>query len=1296
MRAAHLEAESPRPESDHRGEPEAGPYELVLELSRADSPEDAHDFHQGQRDYLVREGEGGVKRASLPWGELMGDLAALTGGRPDGEIARRLGERMRRFLDVLDWGGQEERLEQGRWKGRQLRLVMRSSAAELYSLPWELVTLEGSGRHLADVPGCTLRYEWPGEREEGARGEAAHEGRVLLAWSEAGGGVPEDKHLRALEKASREGGFAFDSRRDVLPRVSLESLDKKLREAREAQEPVSVLHVLCHGAPLETSGPGHHGLAWNAPEARGGTRELVDGVALGAVLTPYADTLRMVVLCACHGGDGGRLASYLGSVAQELHRAGIDMVVASRLPLSMEGSVLLAETLYEKLLVDSSSLEEALGAVRRRLRVETKGFDWASLQLYARREGEADLRPVVLRPYRGLLAFGPKDRRFFFGRGRLEAKLLGRVTQAARGQRPRFQVVAGASGAGKSSVVMAGLVPQLPREEWDSVVVRPGELVRTRPAAVEGRSVALLELQHRLHRLWDHETPPTGESANLLEVVEEVRRLRQARPERKLLLVVDQLEEVFTQLGSEERQALMRAVWALAREPELGCVVVVTLRVDHFERCGEVVLDEQTRLDTVVYAEEHRLFVAQMSPEELTEAIEKPAHAVGLELEAGLVERLCGDVGQEPGALPLLEHALDLLWRRREGRRLTHRAYEEMDGVAGSLTQTAERLYEALREEERQEVRRLLAELVSLGDETRPDSRRRAWLEEVWPEEKEARAALDRVLEKVVAERLVTRGSETEGGGRAWVEVAHEALIRRWERLRKWLQENRKRLLQWRELQAMAEAWQGHRKDADRGESYLATGARLGYARSIRSEHLGQLTASVREFLEASEARERRRVRRQWCVGAALAVGMVVFAGLALYASRQRAMAVHRLEEAVSLARQIHFVTSKKLGPIAGTAAVRKELLQGVEGLLKSLEATDEPDIQLESIRNHLQRGDVAMSHENTVSASEEYGRALAIIERLLASDPDEPIYKQELAVIHSNLGDVAQTQGQLAEARGHYEKALALSQELSEAEPTSATLKQGLTIGYNRLGKVAQAQDQLAEARGHYEKALALSRELSEAEPANATLKRSLAVNHDKLGEVAQARNQLTEAREHYEKALALSRELSEAEPTNATLKWGLSVSYSKLGKVAQAQDQLAEAREQYGKALALSRELSEADPTNARLKRGLAINYGRLGKVAHEQGHLEDARRHYAKDLELSRELSEADPTNATLKRGLVINYNRLGEVARAQGRLEEARGHYEKSLALNRELSEADPTNATLKRDLTASYSRLEQVK
>jgi hypothetical protein len=1020
---------------------ETHPQEIVLELTRAQRSGDPYGFHDLKpQQYLLRVGSGGVRSASFPWSErVLADLEALAGKTPDRVAARRLGEELRRFLDALDWGGHEGTLErEARSSNGAVRLVLRSAAAELYSLPWELVTLDkDSGRHLAEAPGFSLRYEWPRERVEVAPTGAAREGRVLLAWSAAGGAVPDERHQEALLKASLEGGFGFDRRRDVLPRVSLERLERTLSAARKAQEPVAVLHVLCHGTLLETPTSSHYGLAWNAPGDRDG-RQVVDAGALAAALAPYRDTLRMVVLCACRVGDGGRLASHLGSVAQELHRAGIEMVVASRLPLTAEGSVLLAQTLYEKLLVDSSSLEEALGAVRRRLRVEAEGFDWASLQLYARRLGEADLRPVVLRPYRGLLAFGPKNRRFFFGRGRLEAELLARVREAGREQRPRFQVVAGASGAGKSSVVMAGLIPRLSAEAWDVVTVRPAELVRTWPKAVGTRSEPLRELRHRLHRVWDPEPLPDGGSVQQRDVVAEARRLRQARLERKLLLVVDQLEEVFTHLEGAERQSLMQALWALGQAPELECVVVATLRVDAFERCGELVLDDSTRLDAVVYSEAHRVFVAQLGPEELVEAIEKPARRVGLELEAGLVDRLCRDVGQEPGALPLLEHALDLLWQGRDGNRLTHRMYARMEGVAGALTRTAEQLYDTLEDAERQQARRLRAELIALGGESTPDSRRRVWLEDIRPVEPEARAAFDSVLEKLVTARLVIRSSEAEGPGRVWLEVAHEALIRRWQRLRGWLRDNRQRLLRWRELQAMAETWHAHRGDPDGGRSFLATGVRLRLARLIHDEHQRLMTASVREFLEACEARECRRAMRQWLTRAGLVVGMAVCAALAFDAFNQRAQAELRLGGAIDLARRIHLVTEKLAG-VAGTAEVRQELLQEVERLLASLGASHEPGILIGGIITHMTSGDAAMMREDLAGAHAEYRQALELATRLRESDPDRLYFKSILVTIHAMLEKIAHAQGRLAEAHEHHRVHGELAEEILESDPAYA-----------------------------------------------------------------------------------------------------------------------------------------------------------------------------------------------------------------------------------------------------------------
>ncbi|WP_164007626.1 CHAT domain-containing protein [Pyxidicoccus trucidator] len=1056
MGTARLELVGPRPAVEEQEALEDPSYELVLELTRAQRAEDPHAWLDLRpQEYRLRGELGAVRSASFPWSRsVVEDLAALAREVPDLVAARRLGEELRCFLDALDWGGHEETLERQVKQSRGPRLVVRSAAAELYSLPWELVTLKDSGLHLADLPGFSLRYEWPRSLSDKPAPTAAGQGRVLLAWSEAAGGVPDERHEQALRRASLDGGFDFDPRRDVLRRVSLESLERTLRAAREAGEPVAVLHLLCHGAPLEPESL-NYGLAFNQPGGRDG-RHVVDAGTLKAVLAPFKDTLRMVVLCACHGGDVGPMASHLGGIAQELHRAGLEMVVASRLPLTTEGSVLLAETLYEKLLVDSDSLEKALGAVRHRLRVEGKGLDWASLQLYARREGHPDLRPVVLRPYQGLLPFEPKNRRFFFGRSSLEAELLTRVREAEEGRRPRFQVVAGASGAGKSSVVMAGLIPQLPADVWDVVVVRPGALVRALPRTVGVRSDALGELRQRLHRVWDSEPLKDGAKASPQEVLAEARRLRQARLEKKLLLVVDQLEEVFTHLEAAERQSLMQVLWALAGEARLECVVVATLRVDAFERCGEVALDAATRLDAVVYAEEHRVFVAQLGPEELAEAIQKPARRVGLELEPGLMDRLCHDVGQEPGALPLLEHALDLLWQGREGHLLTHRLYDRMEGVAGALTQTAERLYEELEDGEREQARRLRAELVSLGEETTPDSRRRVWLEDIRPQESREQADFDRVLERLVNARLVIRSSDVERSGRVWLEVAHEALIRRWPRLRGWLRANRKRLLQWRELRAMAESWQAHRKDPDGGSSYLATGERLAAALRIGREHERHLTTPVKQFLKACEAHERRKMQRLSVWAFCLVAGMGCSVVLAIDASTQRDLLEDRVGEAGNLARLL-YGTSQSLDAL-GTVE-REALLRQVERLLLELGAATESDIRMKRLDHHLAGGDKATQAGDFAKAHAEYSQALQQATRLFADHPDTGRYQQAQGTLRSKLGDTALERGQFKDALEHYLAHRELLDVLLLRNPKDPLLLEEKKAVHDRLEKLTAPQ---------------------------------------------------------------------------------------------------------------------------------------------------------------------------------------------------------------------------------------------
>ncbi|HEX8824611.1 MAG TPA: CHAT domain-containing protein [Archangium sp.] len=789
------------------------PLELLIEFVRADKSHDPYAFQSGPQEYLSRKEKGGLVRTSFSWdGEALGDLKALQGRSPAPEAVSRLGERMGSLLPAVDKLLIQKALDEG----RPVRLTLRAAAAELFALPWELLQLSPRGLPLYAYPGITIRYAWPETTTTRPRLEPRPEGgRILFVWSDKGGGVPAAEHLSALEEACRAGHLPFDPEEDVLPRVSCKALTGKLEQAETEGRPYTVLHVLCHGVPL-TPERKAFGLAWHGSYAGG--RDVVTADRLNVLLHRHTSTLRLVVLCACHGGNQGEPGSYLGSVAQALHRVGFEAVVASRFPLSQPGSLTLTKQLHGHLLGGPTSLEEAFLAAREALiREGLPTLDHAAIQLYGRPEDGWDTRPVVIRPYQGLRAFQPEQARFFLGRASECAALLKRVLEAEAGRLPPFQVLAAASGTGKSSLVLAGLVPALVRGGWRWKVVRPAEVER---------EVSALELSSR--------GEPVGTAS--------------AGP---FLLVVDQFEELFTRLSSPaDRSAISQKLWAFASRP--GVVVLCTLRVDFLARCGEVRVEgESRRLDQVVYDERHRMFLSMMDATHMAEVIRGPAGLVGLEFQEGLVETLLEDVAGEPGALPLLEYALDRLWEQRSGWLLTHEAYTAIGGVAGALTGTADRLMAGFSEVEREQARRLFVAMVGRSEEGSLDTRRRVWVGEERPQEPEAQAVFERVVETLVASRLVVKGLEPDSGRGAWMEVAHEALIRKWRALREWVVQDWELLKQKRELEVLAEHWERSATEADGGASYLLTGSRLRRAREFQTRAV--LSGRALQYLAASE-----------------------------------------------------------------------------------------------------------------------------------------------------------------------------------------------------------------------------------------------------------------------------------------------------------------------------------------------------------------------------------------------------------------------------------------------------------
>ncbi|KFA87964.1 CHAT domain-containing protein [Archangium violaceum] len=883
--------------------PPASPFTLTLELTRSENASAPFAFQPGGAQYLRRMEDGSYRDAVLDWDPaLLEDLAALEAIPADRGVVQRLGDRLRTFLEEVGWESQEAQLLQALGEQRPIHLTLRFAAAELYALPWELLTLRARGQHLGELPSCTVRYEWLGASCRPSEGGARPAGgRILFAWSGAGGDVPARLHLQALRRACERAGWPFDEARDVLPHVSLAGLAQALAAPGE---PVAVLHLLCHGSARGET----YGLLWNeSPE--GGGEQFVDGGALRQVLEAYAGSLRLVVLCACQSGGAGGLGNSLGSVALALHRIGLEAVVASRLPLSVAGSVLLTRALYERMLAHPDSLEDSLAEARARLARGTEGLDWASLQLYAYAEQGFDTRPLVFRPYRGLLPLETDSGRFFFGHPEVARRLHERVVEAGKGACPRFQLLVGAAGSGKSLVVRAGLLPSLSSESWEVAWVRPGGSVSG--AGPEGGtqegwpSVALASLARAL-RL----SPPTGSPPSQAEpedVLVEAMRQRQ-QPWSSLLLVVEPLEEVFTRLSEpEQRRSFVRALWKLSLLAEASVVVLAVLREESLERCGELTLEEPgPRLEDVARSEEHQLLLPPLQAEQLLRIIEGPARRVGLVLEDGLAEVLLREVEHEPDPLSLLAYALDLLWEKREGCRLTLRAYADLGGVGGALAWQADRLYQKLGRAEKDAARRLLVSLVEVREETQPYLRRRARRGELRPPEAgERQSSFDQALECFLSARLLTWQQDAEATrGELWVQVAHEALIRRWERLRQWVHDASELQGQLHALQDKARQWAQHRERRDGGASHLLTGEQLDEARRFQSRHGEELTPEVHGLITASWKRHRWRQRlTRWGLVGLMAVALLVtgrMTALATEASRER----QKAERQWTLARE--------------------------------------------------------------------------------------------------------------------------------------------------------------------------------------------------------------------------------------------------------------------------------------------------------------------------------------------------------------------------------------------------------
>ncbi len=452
-------------------------------------------------------------------------------------------------------------------------------------------------------------------------------------------------------------------------------------------------------------------------------------------------------------------------------------------------------------------------------------------------------------PYKGLRVFDVTDAAFFFGREALVQWLLNQVRPATEGQPVnRFLAIVGASGSGKSSVARAGLVAALKHDaipgssRWPVAILRPG------PDPVESLAVALSRVLNIAQSV-----PALAELIEAFQRNDKTLHLvaRQSLPENplgtRLVILVDQFEEIFTLFPREElRDALKRNLLYAAKVAQGQTLVILTMRADFYPKCA-------ADAELAAAFSDHHILVGPMTEDELHLAIERPAKLVGCELESGLVDLLVRDVRLQAGALPLLQHALLELWERREGRRLTSAAYKAIGRIEGALERRANALLKDLTEPEREICRRIFLRLIQPGEGTE-DTKRRAALCEVFSCAGES-SAVEAVVQKLANARLITTEGEPPLKTDVLVEVAHEALIRGWSQLRKWIDADRAGLRTHRRLTEAATEWQNNNNDS----SYFYRGLRLAVAKEWAEAHPTDLNPLERKFLDDSIEIERER-----------------------------------------------------------------------------------------------------------------------------------------------------------------------------------------------------------------------------------------------------------------------------------------------------------------------------------------------------------------------------------------------------------------------------------------------------
>ncbi|WP_156917580.1 toll/interleukin-1 receptor domain-containing protein [Salinarimonas rosea] len=875
-------------------------------------------------------------------------------------------------------------------------------------------------------------------------------------------------------------------------------------------------------------------------------------------------------------------------------------------------------------------------------------------------EGEPDRAP-----YRGLAPLEAEDAGIFYGR---EAALMGALDTLrglAERAAPRLLVVQGASGAGKSSLLRAGLMPRLAREDR---LFRPLPVVRPAGAALSG-TTGLVESLVRafaeagmptaraaVKNLTDDQEALAGALSALAEAVAVPPLPGEApAPPPLIVLPVDQAEELFQADGADEsarfldllRTLLERDVPAGARGAALRVLALATIRTDAYAPLQSAPALEgiaqatfslapmpRGAFETVIEGPARRRTAATRSP-----LVVEPA------LTAALLEDVERDAG--PDALPLLAFTLERLYRDfGAAGRLTLADYESSGRLGGAIEAAVARALAAADADP--EVPRDAAErlvrlrrglipwLAGIDMATKELRRRIARLSEI-PEE--ARPLIQRLVEV----RLLTTDVTADEAREPVVEPAHESLLRQWGALRGWLAEDAGRLVTLERVLQATREWE----DAGHADSRLAHAtdrlqdaealserpdlwARLGMVeraylaacRKADDARQSQKIADARRIADEQQRRaEAERRERQWLVGGLVAslFLLAVSAGVGAYAFTQRNAALVALDtakeasarertalrDATNAANTLVFELAIGFRNSGIPAATQTTILNVARQLQEDLSKNfpDDPELQRSRAVALSRLGNVYSSMFDVESANDAYDESLSIFAKLSEAAPDKLILSHDISVVLLNRADLKRMSGDYPGALADYEKSLEIMEHLASKEPGSLDWQRGISIAHARIGDMHALHKELPRALAAFQETARIQEQIHSQYPDYPEPKRDLAITYYKIGQVMQ---DLADPRSKtfYEQGIDLSRGLVDSDSSNTLWKRDLSAGYSSLGDLFVALAELDAARETYAKSLEIARIVSASDPENVLWTIDVALKLVRIAEIDTDPG--------------------------------------------------------------------------------------------